>query len=48
MIVLESRNVSKEGLIKKNPYLHSVDKNHCLSALFAEFIPVIEGFWAMQ
>lgn len=28
----------------ENPYLQSVDKNHCFSALFAEFISVIEGF----
>ena len=40
--------VIKSVLFLLNPYLHSVDKNHYLSALFAEFIPVIEGFWAMQ
>ena len=38
---------SDPDLIKLNPYLHSVDKNLWLSVLFAEFIPIIEGFWAM-
>ncbi|MDD7270472.1 MAG: hypothetical protein PUH25_01190, partial [Spirochaetales bacterium] len=31
-----------------NPYLHSVGKKLRFIALFAESIPVIEGFWAMQ
>ena len=36
------------SLIIINPYLHSVGENHWFIALFAEFIPVIERFWAMQ